>query len=61
MEAIVRFGAETKEERLVFEVFLRFFAGFADIFAGCAFLFLYRFSGIRNSKRRFGLPGCMSH
>ncbi|SUG47928.1 Uncharacterised protein [Salmonella enterica subsp. arizonae] len=25
MEAIVRFGAETKEERLVFEVFFTFF------------------------------------
>ncbi|ERF88498.1 hypothetical protein SEEHRA23_20835 [Salmonella enterica subsp. enterica serovar Heidelberg str. SARA33] len=28
MEAVVRFGVEAEEERLVFEVFLRFFCWF---------------------------------
>ncbi|VEB59956.1 Uncharacterised protein [Salmonella enterica subsp. enterica] len=61
MEAVVRFGVEAEEERLVFEVFFYvFFAGFTDLFR-CAFLFICRFRDMRNSRRRFGLPGSMGH
>ncbi|ESG53690.1 hypothetical protein SEEM162_06213 [Salmonella enterica subsp. enterica serovar Senftenberg str. 316235162] len=60
MEAVVRFGVEAEEERLVFEGFLRFFAGLTDLFR-CAFLFICRFRDMRNSRRRFGLPGSMGH
>lgn len=57
----MRFGVEAEEERLVFEVFLRFFAGFTDRFGRYAFLFICRFSDMRNSRRRLGLPGSMGH
>lgn len=59
MEAVVRFGVEAEEERLVFEVFLRFFAGFTDLFV--VLFFICRFRDMRNSRRRFGLPGSMGH